>query len=329
MSEAYKQSGVDIVAGYEAVSRMKTHVAKTARKGLMGAIGGFGGMFDLSELNMKAPVLVSGTDGVGSKLKLAFELNVHDTIGIDLVAMCVNDIIVQGAEPLFFLDYIGINKVDPVQVEAIVKGVAEGCIQAGCALVGGETAELPDFYSIGEYDLAGFAVGAVEKANLITGAGITGGDVLVGIASSGVHSNGFSLIRKIARGADLKNTLLTPTKIYVKPILAALKQVKIKGMAHITGGGFIENIPRMMPKGCTAIVKKGTWEIPDIFPVLQGKGNIPPDEMYNVFNMGIGMVLAVAPGDAATLIDVLKSQGEAAYQIGEVAQGMGDELIWG
>jgi len=334
MSDAYKQAGVNIEAGYEAVSRMKAHVAKTARKGLMSGIGGFGGMFDLSSLNVKEPVLVSGTDGVGTKLKLAFELNRHDTIGIDAVAMCVNDIVTQGAEPLFFLDYIATGKLDPQQVEDIVKGISEGCVQSGCALIGGETAEMPGMYHDGEYDIAGFSVGVVEKREIISGTNITDGDVLVGIASSGVHSNGFSLVREIVAGLNLNevyfgsralsDALLTPTKIYVKPILAAMKQVKIKGMAHITGGGFIENIPRMLPAGFAAVVQPGTWDIPDIFPFLQEKSGVDKNEMYNVFNMGIGMVLAVSAGEAGTLCDVLKQHGEKAYVIGSVAASDSD-----
>jgi len=338
MSEAYKQSGVNIEAGYEAVSRMKSHVARTARTGLMGAIGGFGGLFDLSVLNVKEPVLVSGTDSVGSKLKLAFELNRHDTIGIDAVAMCVNDIITQGAEPLFFLDYIGINRVEPSLVEEIVKGVSDGCVQSGCALVGGETAELPDIYQKGEYDLVGFTVGVVEKQSIITGADIAEDDVLVGIASSGVHSNGFSLIRKIVADssleevylgdANLGDVLLTPTKIYVKPILHAMKHVAIKGMAHITGGGFIENIPRMLPEGFAAVVKQGTWDMPDIFPFLQQQGGLDWNEMYNIFNMGIGMVLAVSAADAQKLIDMLGEQGEKAFVIGHVAADKSTSFRW-
>jgi len=335
MSEAYKNAGVNIEAGYEVVSRMKSHVSKTARKGLMSGIGGFGGLFDLSALNMKEPILVSGTDGVGTKLKLAFQMGIHDTIGIDAVAMCVNDIITQGAEPLFFLDYIATGKLDPGQIEAAVKGVSEGCVQAGCALIGGETAEMPGMYHDGEYDIAGFAVGAVEKSRLVTGVDIVEGDMLVGIASSGVHSNGFSLIRKSIEGLDLNKayfgnqslgqTLLTPTKIYVKQILHAMLHVKIKGMSHITGGGFIENIPRMLPSGLAAIVKKGSWEVPEIFDMLKNIGSINPDEMFNVFNMGIGMVLAVAPADSTKLINALESLGEKAYVIGEV--GKGDGLI--
>jgi len=338
MSEAYKKAGVDIEAGYEVVSRMKSHVARTARAGLMSSIGGFGGLFDLSALHVKQPVLVSGTDGVGTKLKLAFELNCHDTIGIDAVAMCVNDIVTQGAEPLFFLDYIATGKLDPAQIEDIIKGISEGCVQSGCALIGGETAEMPGMYQDGEYDIAGFSVGVVEKQEIITGAAITGGNVLVGIASSGVHSNGFSLVRKVVAGLDLGKThfgdkslgeaLLTPTKIYVKPILHAVKQVKIKGMAHITGGGFIENIPRMLPEGLAAVVKQGTWDIPEIFPFFQKQGGLNEMEMYNVFNMGIGMVLAVAPADAQKLVEVLETQGEKAFVIGHVAVSGTSALSW-
>jgi len=339
MSETYKQAGVNIEAGYEAVNRMKSHVARTARSGLMSGIGGFGGLFDLSALNVKEPVLVSGTDGVGTKLKLAFEFNRHDTIGIDAVAMCVNDIITQGAEPLFFLDYIATSSIDPGQIEDIIKGVSEGCVQSGCALIGGETAEMPGLYQSGEYDIAGFAVGVVEKQNIVTGATITEGDVLVGIASSGVHSNGFSLIRKLVADLPLDkvyfgkkrlgDVLLTPTRIYVKPILYALKHVTIKGMAHITGGGFIENIPRILPPGFAAVVKQGAWDIPDIFPFLQQQGGLNQNEMYNIFNMGIGMVLAVSAADTQKLIDVLEAQGEKAFVIGNVVTSGTANFIWG
>ena len=328
MSEAYKQAGVNIEAGYEAVTRMKSHVARTARVGLISGLGGFGGLFDLSALHVKEPVLVSGTDGVGTKLKIAFELDRHDTIGIDAVAMCVNDIITQGAEPLFFLDYIATGSMDPAQIEAIVKGVSEGCVQSGAALIGGETAEMPGMYQKGEYDIAGFAVGVVEKQKIITGATIAEGDVLVGIASSGVHSNGFSLVRKIVADLPLGKVyfgdktlgeaLLTPTKIYVKPIIHAMKHVVIKGMAHITGGGFIENIPRMLPKGLAAHITQGTWEVPEIFAFLQDHGKLNRDEMYNIFNMGIGMVVAVAPADAKVLIDALAVAGEKSFAIGTV-----------
>jgi len=326
MSNAYKQAGVNIEAGYEAVSRMKSHVARTARAGLLSGLGGFGGLFDLSALNVNEPILVSGTDGVGTKLKLAFELDRHDTIGIDAVAMCVNDIITQGAEPLFFLDYIATSSVIPSQIESIIAGIAEGCVQAKCALIGGETAEMPSMYQDGEYDIAGFAVGVVEKKNIVTGAEIAAGDALIGIASSGVHSNGFSLVRKIVAELSLSDVyfdnkplgeaLLTPTKIYVKPILQALKHVKIKGMAHITGGGFVENIPRMLPDGLGAVVEKGTWDVPEVFTFLQKTGGIGPAEMYNIFNMGIGMVLAADYNDALKLVEVLQEQGERAFVIG-------------
>ena len=333
MSQAYKASGVNIEAGYEAVSRMKAHVATTARKGLMAGIGGFGGLFDLSVLNVKEPVLVSGTDGVGTKLKLAFELNKHDTIGIDAVAMCVNDIITQGAEPVFFLDYIATGAMDPAQIEAIVKGVSQGCVESGCALVGGETAEMPGFYQDGEYDIAGFTVGVVEKQQIITGANIAAGDILIGLASSGVHSNGFSLVRKIIEKLDLHQTyfgdkplgetLLIPTKLYVKPILEALKQVEIKGMAHITGGGFIENIPRMIPEGLGVAVQKGSWDMPPVFPSLQAQSGVNEDEMYNVFNMGIGFVVAVAPENAQKALEIFANVGEKAFEIGKVTNTEG------
>ena len=270
MGNSYKEAGVDIEAGYESVQRMKKHVERTKRAGLLGSLGGFGGMFDLSSLKMKEPVLVSGTDGVGTKLMISFMMGKYDTIGIDAVAMCVNDIVVQGAEPLYFLDYIACGKAKPEQIESIVKGVADGCVQAGCALVGGETAEMPDMYKEDEFDIAGFAVGAVEKSRLITGDNIQSGDILIGLASNGIHSNGYSLVRKIFfKDADysvdtwmpelnctLGEELLRPTRIYVKPILSAMKQFQIKGMAHITGGGFIENIPRMLPEGLGAVIKK-------------------------------------------------------------------------
>jgi len=328
MSSAYAKAGVNIEAGYEAVSRMKSHVAKTARTGLMGGLGGFGGLFDLSVLGKREPVLVSGTDGVGTKLKLAFELGQHNTIGIDAVAMCVNDIITQGAEPLFFLDYIATSSIEPAIIEAIIKGVSDGCVQSGCALIGGETAEMPGMYHDGEYDIAGFVVGVVEKSDIITGAKIMAGDKLVGISSSGVHSNGFSLIRKIVANLPLSevffddmplgDALLTPTKIYVKPIMHVMQHVKIKGMAHITGGGFIENIPRMLPDGLSPKINRGSWEMPAVFQFLQKQGGLDLDEMYNIFNMGIGMVLAVDAADAQILVDKLTAQGEKAYVIGEV-----------
>ncbi|MCL2287420.1 MAG: phosphoribosylformylglycinamidine cyclo-ligase [Firmicutes bacterium] len=338
MSEAYKLAGVNIEAGYEAVSRMKSHVAKTARLGVMSGIGGFGGLFDLSALNMKEPVLVSGTDGVGTKLKMAFKLNRHDTIGIDAVAMCVNDIITQGAEPLFFLDYIATGEMDPVLIEDIIKGVSEGCVQSGCALIGGETAEMPGLYRDGEYDIAGFAVGVVEKQNIITGANIIEGDFLVGIASSGLHSNGFSLVRKIVRNLDLYKVyfgdkplgevLLTPTRIYAKLILAAMKEIKIKGMAHITGGGLMENIPRMLPEGLGAEVYTDAWDVPEVFEFLQQEGRIDKDEMYNIFNMGVGMVLAVSDQDVSSVFSAFKKQGEIVFPIGNVVRKQGKNSFY-
>lgn len=332
MTNAYKQSGVDIEAGYEAVSRMKKHVEQTRRLGVMGGLGGFGGMFDLSQLNLKEPVLVSGTDGVGTKLMLAFMMDKHDTIGIDAVAMCVNDIVVQGAEPLFFLDYVACGKVFPEKMEAIVKGVATGCKQAGCALIGGETAEMPGMYTEEEYDIAGFAVGACEKSDVITGETIQAGDALIGLASNGIHSNGYSLVRKVLLedaklqltddieelGSTLGEELLRPTRIYVKPVLAALKEFNIKGISHITGGGFIENIPRMLPDGLGATIDESAWDMPAIFPFMEKVGNLKREEMYNVFNMGIGMVLAVNKEEVADVIQLLENNGEKAFHIGDV-----------
>lgn len=337
MANSYKDAGVDIEAGYEAVARMKKHVERTKRNGVMSSIGGFGGMFDLSSLNLKEPVLVSGTDGVGTKLMLAFRMDQHDTIGIDAVAMCVNDIVVQGAEPLFFLDYIACGKALPEKIEAIVKGISDGCEQAGCALVGGETAEMPGMYDIDEYDLAGFAVGAVEKSKIVTGADIKQGDCLIGLPSNGLHSNGFSLVRKIllekagfqldqeVEGLEgpLGQELLKPTRIYVKPLLQVMKKFQIKGMAHITGGGFIENIPRMMPENLGVEIDHGSWPIPAIFNVLQREGELAQEEMFNIFNMGIGMVLAVSEEDLIPVIRELESQGEQPYIIGRVKEGSG------
>jgi phosphoribosylformylglycinamidine cyclo-ligase len=335
LSNAYKQAGVNIEAGYEAVKRMKKHVQKTVRSGVLGGLGGFGGMFDLSVLNLKEPVLVSGTDGVGTKLMIAFMMNKHDTIGIDAVAMCVNDIVVQGAEPIYFLDYIACGEADPERIEAIVKGIAEGCEQAGCALIGGETAEMPGLYDPKEYDLAGFAVGACEKSQLITGETIQPGDVLIGLASSGIHSNGYSLVRKVLLkecsltdhidelGCTLGEELLRPTKIYVKPILSALKKFKLKGMAHITGGGFIENIPRMLPEGLGAEIHEGSWNVPSIFKLISSMGEINNKEMYNVFNMGIGMVIAVDKQEASVVLEHFKQCGELAYEIGVVTDEEG------
>ncbi|WP_102347879.1 phosphoribosylformylglycinamidine cyclo-ligase [Bacillus sp. Marseille-P3661] len=337
MSNVYKNAGVDIEAGYEAVQRMKKHVQKTIRPEVIGGLGGFGGMFDLSKVNVKEPVLISGTDGVGTKLMLAFMMDKHDTIGIDCVAMCVNDIVVQGAEPLYFLDYIACGKAAPEKIEMIVKGVADGCEQAGSALVGGETAEMPGMYDIDEYDLAGFAVGVAEKSKLITGQSIEDGNVLIGIASSGIHSNGYSLVRKVlledgkldlhqtyeGLGGSLGEELLRPTKIYVKPLLELMKKFDIKGLAHITGGGFIENIPRMLPEGLAAEIIEGSWPILPIFDLISKTGDIQQAELFNVFNMGIGMVAAVKAEDATEIVSTLESLGEKAYIIGQVTKGEG------
>lgn len=342
MAHAYKQAGVNIEAGYEAVERMKKHVAKTARIGALGSLGGFGGMFDLSSLGYKQPVLVSGTDGVGTKLMIAFAFDRHDTIGIDCVAMCVNDIVVQGAEPLFFLDYIACGKAVPEKIEHIVKGIADGCVEAGCALIGGETAEMPGMYAEDEYDVAGFAVGVVEKEKLVTGDTIVPGDVLIGLASSGLHSNGYSLVRKIIKDANLQldhvyepfacplgEELLTPTRIYVRAVREALKQFHIKGMAHITGGGFIENIPRMLPNGLQAEVDYGSWPIPAIFNFLQQHGQLQRMEMFNIFNMGIGFVLAVDSDIVPDVVQLLESCGEKAYIIGRIKEGSGVSFAGG
>ncbi len=340
MSNAYKNAGVNIEAGYEAVNRMKKHVQKTLRAGVLGGLGGFGGMFDLSALNLKEPVLVSGTDGVGTKLMIAFLMDRHDTIGIDAVAMCVNDIVVQGAEPLYFLDYIACGEADPAKIEAIVKGVADGCQQAGCALIGGETAEMPGLYDPADYDLAGFAVGAAEKSKLITGETIQSGDVLIGLASSGIHSNGYSLVRKVffnqahmslseyveELGCTLGEELLRPTKIYVKPILSALKKFNLKGVAHITGGGFIENVPRMIPEGLGVKINENSWPVPPVFKLISKLGEIEYQEMYNVFNMGIGMVIAADKEDVPGLLEHFKEAGEKAFVIGEVTDKQGVEI---
>ncbi|MGM0845183.1 MAG: phosphoribosylformylglycinamidine cyclo-ligase [Bacillota bacterium] len=343
MANAYKNAGVDIDAGYESVNRIKKHVERTKRKGMLGSLGGFGGMFDLSQLGLKEPVLVSGTDGVGTKLKLAFMADKHDTIGIDCVAMCVNDIIVQGAEPLYFLDYIACGKAVPEKIESIVKGIADGCEMAGAGLIGGETAEMPGLYEIDEYDIAGFAVGACEKNKIITGEEISEGNRLIGLASSGIHSNGYSLVRKIffndhsyeldtympQLGSTLGDALLTPTKIYVKPVLEALKKFSIKGMSHITGGGFLENIPRMLPEGLSAEIDASRWELPPLFKVMEELGCIPHEEMYNIFNMGIGFVLAVDASEAEEAVKFFKEIGEEAYLIGEVTSGDGVRIIEG
>lgn len=333
MAQSYENAGVNLEAGYEVVSRIKQHVNSTSRKGSMGGIGSFGGMFDLSALNIKEPILVSGTDGVGTKLKLAFALDRHDTIGIDAVAMCVNDVLAQGAEPLIFLDYIAIGHNIPEKVEAIVKGVAEGCRQAGCALVGGETAEMPGMYGNGEYDIAGYTTGVVEKSKLIDGSKVTEGDVLVGIASSGVHSNGFSLVRKILADNNLSSDkatlewLLTPTKIYVKQVLDVIHQCDVHAICHITGGGFDENIPRVLKDGQSVEIQEGSWEILPVFRFLEEKGNIPHREMFNIFNMGIGMVIVLPKSEANKAISVLASHGEKATVIGSVVKGNKSVII--
>lgn len=335
MSDAYLRAGVNLAAGYESVAKIRGAVNRTNRPGTLAGIGGFGGMFDLSALNIKEPVLVSGTDGVGTKLLIAIMADRHETIGIDCVAMCVNDIIVQGAQPLFFLDYIATGKNHPDQIAAIVAGVAEGCVQAGAALIGGETAEMPDMYADGHYDLAGFATGVVEKSRLITGESISPGDAIIGLPSSGLHSNGYSLVRKILfkdnsialdtidkrLGEPVIDAILQPTKIYVQPILALLDQVPIRGLAHITGGGFDENIPRILPDGCQAIIDPASFPRPAIFDYLQGLGDIPEREMYNVFNMGIGMVVIVEAQYAQRAMEVLTTAGETPYLIGEVVVG--------
>ena len=337
MAQSYEKAGVNLEAGYEVVRRIKKHVASTSRLGVMGNIGAFGGMFDLSALHIKEPVLVSGTDGVGTKLKLAFEMDKHDTIGIDAVAMCVNDVLAQGAEPLEFLDYVAVGRNEPRKIEAIVAGVAEGCRQAGCALVGGETAEMPGMYAEGEYDIAGFTVGVVEKSNLIDGSKVKVGDVLVGIASSGVHSNGFSLVRKILSDNGLSlhksyselssqllgEVLLTPTRIYVKPVLELLRACDVHGICHVTGGGFDENIPRILHEGQGIEIEEGSWEILPIFRFLEQWGKIPHREMFNIFNMGVGMVIAIDASEAERAIALLAEQGERASVIGRVTDTEG------
>ena len=332
----YKKAGVDIEAGYESVELMKEHVRKTMREEVLGGIGGFSGAFDISKFkDMEEPVLLSGTDGVGTKLKLAFLLNKHNTVGIDCVAMCVNDVACAGGEPLFFLDYIACGKNEPEKIATIVSGVAEGCLQADAALVGGETAEMPGFYPVDEYDIAGFAVGVVDKKDLITGADIKAGDTLIGIASSGVHSNGFSLVRNVFKmteealntyydslGSTLGEALIVPTKIYVKAMKAVKNAgVKVKGCSHITGGGFYENIPRMLHDGVRAVIKKDSYEVPPIFKMLSVDGDIEEQMMYNTFNMGIGMVLAVDPADVDKTMEALREAGEESYVIGSIEAG--------
>jgi len=333
MAITYKDAGVDIDAGDLFVQKIKPYVKKTFRPEVMTHIGGFGGLFALKKY--RNPVLVSGTDGVGTKLKIAFLTGKHDTVGIDLVAMCVNDIVVQGAEPLFFLDYFATGKLKPQEHSDIVKGIAEGCKQSGCALIGGETAEMPSFYDEDEYDLAGFAVGVVEKKKIIDGSKIKPGDQLIGLASSGLHSNGYSLVRKALLeaagysvtdvlselGKPLGDVLLTPTRIYAKTILSLMKEFDIRGMAHITGGGITENTPRMLPKGTAALIRKGTWDVHPIFELIRKKANVDDEEMYRDFNMGLGMILAVPAKQAAAVLKKAKKLGERAYPIGEIVKG--------
>ena len=338
-SESYKNAGVDITAGYKAVELMKEHIKKTMTAGAMSDIGGFGGLFELDMTGIEKPVLVAGTDGVGTKLKLAFLMDKHDTVGIDCVAMCVNDIICCGAKPLLFLDYIAVGKNFPEKVADIVKGVAEGCVQAGCALTGGETAEMPGFYPEDEYDLAGFSVGVVDKAKVLDNSKISEGDVIIALPSSGVHSNGFSLVRKVfdVENGDIKTplaelggksigeTLLTPTKIYVKPMLKLFEEVTVKAVSHITGGGFYENIPRSLPEGFGAKIDKSALKILPIFKLIEKVGNIPERDMFNTFNMGVGMSVVVSKEDAEKALEILKANGEDAYIMGEIVKS--DESV--
>ncbi len=333
-SESYKAAGVDITAGYEAVELMKQHVARTMTAGALGGLGGFGGAFELDLNGITKPVLVSGTDGVGTKLKIAFLMDKHDTVGIDCVAMCVNDVITCGAKPLFFLDYIACGKNIPTRIASIVAGVAEGCVQAGAALIGGETAEMPGFYPVDEYDLAGYTTGIVDKNKMLSGDSMQAGDAIIGLASSGVHSNGFSLVRKLldVEHADLKamnadlgmslgEALLTPTKIYVKPVLQLLESVPARAISHITGGGFYENMPRALKKGCAAKIEKSKIPTLPIFSVLQKAGNIPERDMFNTFNMGVGMALVVPADKADEAVRILNAAGEKAVILGEITNG--------
>ena len=333
-SDSYAAAGVDITAGYKAVELMKKHIARTMTAGVCSDVGGFGGLFELDLTGITQPVLVSGTDGCGTKVKLAMLMDKHDTIGIDAVAMCVNDIICCGAKPLFFLDYIAIGKNVPTKVAEIVKGVADGCVMSGCALVGGETAEHPGMMPDDDYDIAGYSTGIVDKSKILDPSSIKAGDAIVGIASSGVHSNGFSLVRKVfdvneenikvfypELGKTLGEALLTPTRIYVKPVLDVISKVTVKGISHITGGGFYENIPRVLPEGVSAKIDKSSYEVPAIFKLMQEKGNISEHDMYNTFNMGIGMMLVVDKADAEKTVELLKANGEEAYIIGETVAG--------
>ena len=331
-SESYAAAGVDITAGYRAVELMKSHIARTMTSGVCSDVGGFGGLFELDTTGIEKPVLVSGTDGVGTKLKLAFLMDKHDTVGIDCVAMCVNDIICCGAKPLFFLDYIACGKNIPERIASIVSGVAEGCVQSGAALIGGETAEMPGFYPVDEYDLAGFSVGVVDKSKILDPSTMKAGDVVIALPSSGVHSNGFSLVRKVfdVENSDIKSpreelggksigeTLLTPTRIYVKPVLALLEQVKVKGISHITGGGFYENIPRSIPDGLGAVIERKAVRVLPIFDLIAKEGNISERDMFNTFNMGVGMSIVVAQDDAEKAVEILKANGEDAYVIGKI-----------
>lgn len=340
-SESYKEAGVDITAGYKSVELMKQYIARTKAFGDTSDVGGFGGLFHLDMKDLKDPVLVSGTDGVGTKLKIAFLMDKHDTVGIDCVAMCVNDIICVGAKPLFFLDYIAVGKNVPEKVASIVKGVAEGCIQSECCLIGGETAEMPGFYPEDEYDLAGFAVGIVDKKKVIDIEKVSEGDVIIGIASSGIHSNGYSLVRKVfdVENTDLNKTyeeldgktlgevLLTPTKIYVKPMLALFKEMTPHAVMHITGGGFYENIPRALPEGMSAKIYKDELEIPGIFKLLMKKGNIPERDMFNTYNMGTGMTVVVPKEDAARAVEIIEAAGEHAKVIGEIVKSSEGVII--
>ena len=331
-SESYAAAGVDITAGYKAVELMKSHIARTMTSGVCSDVGGFGGLFELDTTEIEKPVLVSGTDGVGTKLKLAFLMDKHDTVGIDCVAMCVNDIICCGAKPLFFLDYIACGKNIPERIASIVSGVAEGCVQSGAALIGGETAEMPGFYPVDEYDLAGFSVGVVDKSKILDPSTMKAGDVVIALPSSGVHSNGFSLVRKVfdVENSDIKSpreelggksigeTLLAPTKIYVKPVLALFEQVKVKGISHITGGGFYENIPRSIPDGLGAVIERKAVRVLPIFDLIAKEGNISERDMFNTFNMGVGMSIVVAREDAEKAVEILKANGEDAYVIGKI-----------
>ncbi len=332
-SESYKEAGVDVTAGYEAVKLMREHIAKTSTAGVLSGIGGFGGLFEPDLTGIEKPVFVSGTDGVGTKLKIAFLMDKHDTVGIDCVAMCVNDIICCGAKPLFFLDYIAVGKNYPEKIATIVSGIAEGCVQSGCALVGGETAEMPGFYPIDEYDLAGFSVGVVDKKKIVDPDSQKAGDVLIALKSSGVHSNGFSLVRKVfdvnqanlmtyfdELGMTLGECLLTPTKIYVKSVLKLMESVTVKAVSHITGGGFYENIPRSLPKGLSAKIEKKNVQVLPIFDLLARTGHVPERDMYNTFNMGVGMIVSVAKEDADKAVEILRAAGEDAYILGELVE---------